>query len=145
MVFSLYMFLRSLVVPFVYGAVGAVFDEQGRILLVKHSYQFGWQLPGGAVKRGEAAAEAVMRELHEEIGLSGGAADLVGIYTRKSGWATNITALYCITGARVNFRPNLEIREICFVDPLMPPSECTGATLRRLEELSGNVAPRLYW
>ena len=52
-----------------------------------------------------------------------------------------VVALYRVTGAAVNFRPNLEIREICFADPRQPPDGTTPATLRRLAELTGAPAP----
>lgn len=40
-----------------------------RILVVRHSYRPGWSLPGGRVKRGEAADHAARRELEEEVGI----------------------------------------------------------------------------
>jgi hypothetical protein len=45
----------------------------------------------------------------------------------------------------VNFRPNLEIREICFADPGAPPEGCTPATRRRLAELAGGGEPTHHW
>jgi threonine dehydratase len=53
-------------------------------------------------------------------------------------------ALYRITGAAVNFRPNLEISEICFADPRQPPPGCSPATVRRLGELAG-APPSPVW
>ena len=44
----------------------------------------------------------------------------------------------------VNFRPNLETKEICFADPRSPPGECTPATRKRLAELTG-AGRSLYW
>jgi 8-oxo-dGTP pyrophosphatase MutT (NUDIX family) len=86
----------------------------------------------------------MMRELREEVGLIGGEAAFLGLYTRPAGWATNVIALYRITGATVNFRPSLEILETCFADPHAPPPGCSAATLRRLAELQGApVSP--YW
>jgi 8-oxo-dGTP diphosphatase len=55
-------------------AVGAVVvDPQGRILLVRRARppaQGSWTLPGGKVERGETAEAAIVREVHEETGLS---------------------------------------------------------------------------
>jgi ADP-ribose pyrophosphatase YjhB (NUDIX family) len=54
------------------GAVGVVFDEKGRVLLVEHVFRtdFPWGLPGGWVERGEDPARTVMREIREELGLT---------------------------------------------------------------------------
>jgi 8-oxo-dGTP diphosphatase len=53
------------------GAVGVVFDDQGRILLVEHVFHpyCPWGLPGGWVDRHENPAQTVCRELQEELEL----------------------------------------------------------------------------
>lgn len=53
------------------GAVGVVFNEQGHLLLVEHLFhpRHPWGLPGGWVERGENPADAVTRELNEELEL----------------------------------------------------------------------------
>jgi 8-oxo-dGTP pyrophosphatase MutT (NUDIX family) len=142
--FRLFMAARAVWAPTAMGVAGAVYDEQGRILLVKHRYNPGWRLPGGGTGRGEPPKDAVLRELAEEVGLSGGAAEFFGLYVRKAGWATAVIALYRIQGARVNFRPNLEISKICYADPQVPPEGCTPAARKRLKELAGaELSP--YW
>ena len=46
------------------------FDENGRLLLIRHSYGSGsWMLPGGGIARGEDPLAAAQRELAEETGL----------------------------------------------------------------------------
>ena len=52
-----------------------------------HSRQ--WALPGGRRDQGESAIEGALRELHEEVGLSAGAADVLGVlddYATRSGY-----------------------------------------------------------
>jgi len=44
-------------------------DAQGRILLVDPRYKPDWDLPGGMAEANEAPADAVRRELREELGL----------------------------------------------------------------------------
>lgn len=53
------------------GAVGVVLDTSGRVLLVEHVYhpRLPWGLPGGWVGFNEDPGAAVIRELHEELGL----------------------------------------------------------------------------
>lgn len=42
---------------------------EGRVLLVRSSYQRGWMAPGGGIGPGEQPVEAACRELREELGL----------------------------------------------------------------------------
>jgi 8-oxo-dGTP diphosphatase len=44
-------------------------DAKGRILLVDPRYKPDWDLPGGMAEANEAPADAVRRELREELGL----------------------------------------------------------------------------
>jgi ADP-ribose pyrophosphatase YjhB (NUDIX family) len=51
--------------------VGAVclLQREGRVLMLRQPHREGWSLPGGLLDRGESAADAVRRELREELGL----------------------------------------------------------------------------
>ncbi len=52
--------------------VGAVIIRDGKILLVKRGNEPNrnmWSIPGGIVKVGESLAEALRREVEEEVGL----------------------------------------------------------------------------
>jgi ADP-ribose pyrophosphatase YjhB (NUDIX family) len=139
------MLARALVAPVVLGVTGAIFDSGGRVLLVKQSYMRGWRLPGGGVGRGEAPSLALRRELAEEVGLADGTANFFGLYSRRAGWVTNVIALYRVSGGTVAFRPNWEVREICFADPVAPPEGTTPATQRRLAELAGARPKAEHW
>jgi 8-oxo-dGTP pyrophosphatase MutT (NUDIX family) len=106
----------------------------------------GWHLPGGGVDAGEPPAEAVIRELQEEVGLIRSAPpEFLGLYTRRVGWATNVIALYRVREAVLDFKPNLEIREIQFADPGTLPPGATAGTRRRIKELHGGGARSPYW
>ena len=57
---------------FIVGVSGVVHDDQGRVLVLRHRYwsAAAWGLPGGYMKAGETPAEALVREVREETGLS---------------------------------------------------------------------------
>ena len=51
------------------GADAAIFDDDGRILLVERADDRAWGLPAGWVEPNEAPIDTVVREAREEIGL----------------------------------------------------------------------------
>jgi 8-oxo-dGTP pyrophosphatase MutT (NUDIX family) len=137
--------VQALLAPVAFAACALV-ERDGKILLVRHSYVRGWLLPGGGVGRGEPPAEAILRELKEEIGLvRSSPPEFVGLYSRRAGWATNVIALYRISDAEFIFRPNLEIRDIQFVDPAAPPDGTPPSVRRRLSEYARLQPQGAYW
>jgi len=54
-------------------AVAIIEDDQGRVLISRrqdHQHQGGlWEFPGGKLEPGEMVAQALQREIHEELGL----------------------------------------------------------------------------
>ncbi len=46
-----------------------LFNEAGRLLIVKPTYEDGWLIPGGAVGEGESPLDGCMREIREELNL----------------------------------------------------------------------------
>ncbi|HWA04360.1 MAG TPA: NUDIX domain-containing protein [Rhizomicrobium sp.] len=136
---------QALLAPVAFG-VCALVERGGKVLLVRHSYVSGWLLPGGGVRRAEPAAQAVLREMREEIGLTRcSSLELFGLYSRRSGWATNVIALYRLREAEFAFVPNMEVREVLFADPLAPPPGTPGSVRRRLAEFAGTAPIDHHW
>ena len=60
-------------------AVGVLIDADGRFLLTSRPagkvYAGYWEFPGGKLEAGETVEQALRRELHEELGITIGAAE----------------------------------------------------------------------
>jgi 8-oxo-dGTP diphosphatase len=65
------LFLRFLNPSFMVGAMALIQDDQGRILVLEHTYrrEVPWGLPGGWLKFAESPESGLAREVHEETGL----------------------------------------------------------------------------
>lgn len=61
--------------PTTHGTLVALWNR-GEVLLVKNSYVRFYSLPGGYLRKGESAHQAVIRELSEEVGVTARAEDL---------------------------------------------------------------------
>lgn len=59
----------------------AVFDDQGRLLLIRRSDNGNWAMPGGAMDPGERMTECAVRETLEETGVHCEVTGFVGMYT----------------------------------------------------------------
>ena len=51
------------------GAVIVLRRPDGRVLMVDQRHTGGWALPGGLLRRGEAPADGLAREVAEEVGV----------------------------------------------------------------------------
>jgi ADP-ribose pyrophosphatase YjhB (NUDIX family) len=62
---------------------GVVFDEAGRLLLVREASDGLWTLPGGWADVNESPATATVREVREESGFETRATRLLAVYDRS--------------------------------------------------------------
>lgn len=84
--------------PVIHGCRVLALDQQGRVLLVRHSYGSGnWMPPGGGVKPGEDPLAAAAREFREEIGVVLEAPRLIAATHDAFHGADNVS--YIIAGA----------------------------------------------
>lgn len=96
--------------PSLSGVCVVATDAAGRIMLVRHSYgSRHWSFPGGALKPGEDAAFAALREFREEAGCGLDALRLLGVIDHRLHGARNSVHLF--TG-RVDGHPRPDGREI---------------------------------
>lgn len=144
--FHLYFLLRR---PMTLGVRGLVHDRQANsILLLRHTYVPGWQLPGGGVETGETMLEALARELQEEGNIEIEAAPaLKSMHFNRQSSRRDHVGLYLVE----NFRqtapklPDREIAEAGFFPLDALPDGVTPATLRRIAEIFDGAPAAPDW
>jgi len=90
---------------------------EGEILVVKHSYVPGWDLPGGGVDHGEDVEAAARREVYEETGISElTGLTYLGLYANKTVSVRDHVAYFqTATVEEFNNIKSFEIAEARFV------------------------------
>ncbi|RUM95547.1 NUDIX domain-containing protein [Pseudaminobacter arsenicus] len=144
--FHLYFLLRR---PMTLGVRGLVHDRQANsILLIRHTYVPGWQLPGGGVEIGETMLEALERELSEEGNIEFTAPPVLkSMHFNRQSSRRDHVGLYLIESFRQTEPklPDREIAEAGFFPLNALPDATTPATLRRIAEIFDGVPPSPDW
>lgn len=136
--------------PRTLGVRGLVADEQGRLLLVRHTYgRPSWYLPGGGVRRRERLVDALLREMREEAGVevADGAdgLDLFGVYSDLAQGRSDHVAVFVARDWRRQDADNREIDRSQFFSPDHLPAETSPGTRRRIDEYVGRRAISHDW
>jgi len=130
------------------GVRGIVLNDNGHVLLVRHTYVGGWHLPGGGVERGETMHEAIEKEIWEETNIrSGSDPRLFAMYRNPLTSRFDHVALFIVddwSGAR-SMVPNSEIAGTGFFPQSSLPDETTEPTRTRLHEVFANLPVRALW
>jgi len=134
-------------------ARGAVFDDQGRVLMVREIQDEGrWTLPGGWADVNQTPSECVLREIREESGFEAAIIKLALLHdrARQGHQPAGLFSIYklffvCrLTGGAA--RPSLETSEVrFFARDALPADLSLGRTLpHQLDRLfAHHAAPDL--
>ena len=123
--------------------VRAVLVREGQVLLVRHTYQDHWYLPGGGVKKGETLVEALERELWEEVGATCQDLGLLGVYSNFYEHKSDHVAVFVCTTFELGDAQDGEIEAMAFFAPGdLPPSTSPG-TKRRIAEYLEKAGPHV--
>lgn len=109
----------------------------GAVILVRLTYARGWRLPGGGRKRGETEQEGMLRELREEIGLTGhGSIERIDDLLPPPRPRGDRSALFLVRDVACRPRQSLEIEEVREFDPNDLPDDVAVSTRETLEALA---------
>jgi 8-oxo-dGTP pyrophosphatase MutT (NUDIX family) len=131
-----------------FGVRVLVLDGEGRVFLVKHSYVTGWHLPGGGVEVGEAAVDAMRRELKEEGNIVfDGEAVLHGLFFNRHVSRRDHVAVYVVRSFHQASKPvpNREIVDCGFFDVNALPEGTTKGTRSRIDEVTRGLPVSSDW
>lgn len=124
---------------FTVGAVCAI-EHEDALLVLRQPHRYGWTLPGGLLERGETAAEAVVRELHEETHLHITVGLPVTVKVNPHVRRVDV-AFRIVVDTRPAARPGGEATEIAWLRPdeILPTAD--GPTREILALLARATAP----
>lgn len=102
-------------------AKGLVRNESGQVLVVKETGRSGWDLPGGGIDQKESIKQAIARELHEEVMLTGDftyriiAIEEPALLKRAQIWQVRL--IFEVKPESMIFEPGDDGDEVAFIDP----------------------------
>jgi len=113
--------------------VKAIIRKDGKILLIKNSYDRLLYLPGGGVRKSETAEKAIRREIMEETGVMISKCHLIGKYTSTREYKKDFISLFYVDAFKAGERSkSMEIDTAVFYTVDKLPDNVSQATLRRI-------------
>lgn len=125
-------------------ASAVIFDDAGRVLLMRRADNQRWGIPGGRAEIGESIAQTVIREVFEETGLRVSVKRLIGVYSDPTRYSiaaypngelvqfVNVCFECAIEGGALT--GSHEGRALRFFDPRQLPDDTLPAHRLRVED-----------
>ncbi|MES2615011.1 MAG: NUDIX domain-containing protein [Bdellovibrionota bacterium] len=128
------------------GARAIIVNDKNEILLVKHTYQKDWYIPGGGVKTGEPTQQALARELKEEVGLIVQSDPIFfSIYYNDYMGANDYPVIYIVKNFTLEKSNSPEIQCMKWFSLTNIPEDASPGTKRRIKEYLGEIPQSQKW
>lgn len=111
------------------------FNDEGRVLLVRHSYGPPvWALPGGGIDRGEDPEAAARREFREELGCGIEGLAAIETVSQEVSGSKDLMYLFAATIAGTPAPDMREIVELGYFDPANLPGKVDRRIAARVRQ-----------
>ncbi len=127
---------------FTIGVFGILFDEQKRVLLCHRRDCDLWNLPGGALEKGESPWSGVKREIKEETGLDTEIKILTGIYSKPDKGEIIFSFVCRAIGGEITL--NDEADKIQYFDVAKLPPNISSKQVERIKDAAANFGKVIY-
>ena len=120
------------------GVRAIVRSNDGKFLLVRHTYTPGWYFPGGGVEKGQTAEQALRNELLQETGLQIVKKPVMHglFYNNNVSKRDHVLAYLCdVQGGLVAKPASMEIAEIGYFSFEDLPLDTDPGTVSRMREM----------
>ncbi len=104
------------------------------VVLVQHTYQDAWFLPGGGIKRSETLEQAIRREAMEECGASLTSLQLLGAYTQFDNYRTDQIVLFLSKEFSLTGKSDHEIDQVAIFPFEQLPDNTSPGSRRRIQD-----------
>jgi ADP-ribose pyrophosphatase YjhB (NUDIX family) len=108
--------------------------KDNKVLLVKHTYQEHWYLPGGGIKKGETFEQAIRRELREELGVELEKIKLFGVYNNFYEYKNDNIVIFICDKFTLTGKTDNEIETFDFFNLNNLPNNVSPGTRKRVRE-----------
>ena len=123
--------------------VRLILIKEDMVLLVKHTYQDSWYLPGGGVKKGETFEQAARREFKEELGGELKELKLFGVYNNFYENKNDSIVVFMCNDFTFTGKTDNEIEKYdCFQIENLPQGVSPGSR-KRINEYLNNSYPNV--
>jgi ADP-ribose pyrophosphatase YjhB (NUDIX family) len=130
------------------GVRAIVQSDDGKFLLLRHTYTPGWHFPGGGVEKGETVERALCSELRQETGLRlRGKPEIFGVFHNCAmSHRDHVLAYRCnVEGNMPEKPPSVEIAEYGYFDLNNLPEGTEPGTERRMREIVEGTEQTETW